>query len=251
MSISLDAASLGVLSSPQFVIAIALVVAAAAVVQVGLGMGFGLTAAPLLALIDPSLVPAPTLFLGMLTAAWAARAEYRSVQWSEVGLAVIGRLAGVAGGAAVLLVLVDRKTFTLIFGLLIAAAVVLSASGLRLHFTRPRLLAMGAASGLLGTLTSIGAPPIALIYQDRPATKARPTLSAFFAIGCAISLAGLFVSGWAGWNDVVLAGLMLPPMLAGLLIARLLKGRFDRRYRPALLAISGIAALMLIARGFA
>jgi hypothetical protein len=42
---------------------------------------------------------------------------------------------------------------------------------------------------------------------------------------------------------------MVPPMLAGVFAARRIGGRLDRRFRPALMAISGIAALILIARG--
>lgn len=251
MHLLLDAATQGVLASPGLVVAVTLIIAAGAVVQVGLGMGFGLTAAPLLALIDPSLVPAPTLFLGMLTSIWVAVGEADGIRWDEVGIGVVGRILGASAGTAILLVLVNRSAFMVVFGVLIAAAVVLSVSGWRAPFTRLNLLAMGAASGLMGTITSVGAPPLALIYQDKPAATARPTLAAFFAIGCAISLTGLFASGWAGLDDVVLAAIMLPAMLLGILVARLLKGRLDRRYRPALLAVSGIASVMLIARGLA
>ncbi len=103
----------------------------------------------------------------------------------------------------------------------------------------------------MATITSVGAPPLALIYQDRPPGEARPTLSAFFALGCLLALAGLAVSGHAGLRDVALAALMLPPMLAGIAIARRLRGRFDRRYRPALLAMAGMAAVLLVLRGIA
>lgn len=237
------------LGPPLLIAAVAAVVMAAAVVQAGLGMGFGLTAAPLLALLDPQLVPAPTLFLGMLTAGWGAWAERGAIRWDEVGIGMIGRVLGVAAATLLLAFLTDRKAFTLVFGLLVLVAVLLSASGRRLPFTRAGLVAMSGLSGLMATITSVGAPPLALIYQHRPPAEARPTLAAFFAIGCAIALTGLFASGWAGPRDVWLAALMLPPMFVGMQLARLLKGRFDRRYRPALLAISGLAALMLIAGG--
>jgi hypothetical protein len=110
---------------------------------------------------------------------------------------------------------------------------------------------MATVSGIMGTITSVGAPPLAIVYQDRPAAEARPTLAAFFALGCGISLAGLYLSGWADWRNFMLAIVMAPAMLAGLAVARRIGGRFDRRYRPALLAISGTAAIVLIARGLA
>jgi uncharacterized membrane protein YfcA len=134
---------------------------------------------------------------------------------------------------------------------MVGLAVAMSVFGRRIAFTRPNLVGMSALSGLMATITSVGAPPLALIYQDRPAGEARPTLAAFFALGCLFALAGLTATGHAGLRDVALAALMLPPMLAGLWVARRLRGRFDRRYRPALLAVAGVAAVLLIVRGVA
>jgi uncharacterized protein len=137
----------------------------------------------------------------------------------------------------------------LVFGTLIAIAVALSVSGWRIAFSRISVAAMSGVSGMMGTITSVGAPPMALIYQDRSARTARPTLATFFAFGCALSLVGLYATGWAGPHDLALAITMLPAMFAGIVAARFLRGRFDARYRPALLAISGMAAIVLIARG--
>ncbi|MFZ2101430.1 MAG: TSUP family transporter, partial [Oricola sp.] len=188
---------------------------------------------------------------GLATATWGALRERPVIRWNEVGIGVIGRLAGVAAATEILSNLPDRGTFMLVFGLMIALAVLLSVAGWRLAFSLPAMAAMSAVSGVMGTITSVGAPPLAIVYQDRPATQARPTLAAFFAIGCAISLAGLYLSGCAGWRDFGLALVMAPAMLAGVLFARVLRGRFDRRYRPALLAIAGVAATILIIRGIA
>ncbi|MCF8485411.1 MAG: sulfite exporter TauE/SafE family protein [Rhodobacteraceae bacterium] len=224
------------------------IVVFASVVQFGLGMGFGLTASPLLALIDPVLVPGATLMIGMMTSGWGAWRERGDIHWPEVGTASLGRFVGVAMATVVLAGLASRESFSLIFGAMIGAAVLLSVLGLRLRFTRTNLIAMALLSGLMGTITSVGAPPLAILYQDRAASAARPTLAAFFSIGCAMSLAGVYISGWAGWRDFGLAALMVPAMILGALIARKLAGRFDRRYRPLLLAIAGTAAAILILR---
>lgn len=234
---------------PLLLLAVFVIVLAASVVQAGLGMGFGLTAAPLLALIDPHLVPVPTLIIGMVTAAMGGWRERGSIIWPEVGIGVAGRLIGVALGALVLSQLHDRKAFMLVFGVMVAIAVILSLGGWRLAFSRTSLAAMGGLSGLMGTITSVGAPPLALIYQNRKPGTSRPTLSAFFAIGCAASLLGLALSGWAHVNDLWLALAMGLPMAIGLWLARRLGGHFDSRYRPALMAISGLAAAILIMRG--
>lgn len=240
-----------VTSSPALAALVLVIVFAASVVQFGLGMGFGLTAAPLLALIDPMLVPAPALFIGLLTSAWGAWRERAAVRWDEVVPAAFGRLLGVALSAAILSLAITRETFSLIFGSFVGLAVLLSVAGWRLAFTRRNLVAMATVSGLMGTITSVGAPPLAIVYQGRTAQEARPTLAAFFAIGCAISLAGLFATGWATGRDAGLALLMLPGVLAGALVARRIGTRLDRRYRPLLLSVAGLASALLILRGLA
>jgi uncharacterized membrane protein YfcA len=234
---------------PWLILLAFVILMVASIVQAGLGMGFGLTASPLLALIDPHLVPVPTLIMGMVTAGLGGWRERGSIIWPEVGIGMAGRLVGVACGALVLSLLVDRKAFMLVFGIMVGVAVLLSLSGWRWKFSTSSLVAMGWLSGLMGTITSVGAPPLALIYQDRQPGAARPTLSAFFALGCAASLAGLALTGWAHPGDLLIALAMVPPMLAGVFAARRIGGRLDRRFRPALMAISGIAALILIARG--
>ena len=217
--------------------------------QVGLGLGFGLTVAPLLALIDPELVPAPTLYLGMLTAGWAAMAERQAIVWREVNIATAGRVAGVVAGIAILASLRSEAGFQLVFGGMVLLAVLLSAGGWQLAFNTPSLASMGAISGLMGTITSVGAPPLALIYRGREPGAARPTLSAFFSIGCLASLIGLYAAGEAGLRDAFLAVLMLPPLFAGIALSRLIRGGFDRWYRFLLLAVSGVAGLLLVLRG--
>ncbi|RDC71423.1 sulfite exporter TauE/SafE family protein [Rhodovulum sp. 12E13] len=237
------------LGVPWLLAAVLAVVFVAAIVQINLGMGFGLTAAPLLALLDPALVPVPTLILGLFTASLGAWREREGIAWAEVLLGAPGRMAGVAAGAGLLALITGPRPFMLAFGTLIALALILSVSGWRMPFTRGRLLAMSALSGLMGTLTSVGAPPMALLYQHRPVQTARPTMAAFFAVGCVLSLAGLALAGWARPSHVLLAAIMAPGLLAGIFAARAAGRLVDRRFRPALLAVSGVAAAILVARG--
>ena len=141
--------------SIPLLILIVSIVAAGAVVQAGLGMGFGLTVAPLLALLDPALVPGPTLYVGLLSAILVMSKEIDQVNWREVKIGAVGRVIGVAIGALILSQLADIKTFMLVFGLLIAGAVVLSALGWKLAATIPNLLSMSSISGLMGIITSV------------------------------------------------------------------------------------------------
>jgi len=108
---------------------------------------------------------------------------------------------------------------------------------------------MGSISGLMGTITGVGAPPLALVYQGSYAGNARPTLAAIFAVGCACSLLALTVIGWVGLQEIVIAGLMVPPMLLGTVAGRKIRLNFKRQYQLHLLALSGAAAAILIAQG--
>lgn len=229
--------------------AVFVIVVAASAIQVGLGMGFGLMAAPVLVLIYPSLVPAPILWIGLATSAIVAWPNRALIRWPEVGIAACGRAAGVVAGVAILGAVSGTRAFSLVFGLLVGFAVLLSLIGWRPVFNRVSLAVMGAVSGTMGTITSVGAPPMAIVYKDRPASEARPDLGAFFAIGSALSLVGLYASGFAGLHDVALAATLLPPMLVGAVIARKMRAGFDRRFRPLLLCISGGAAILLVLDG--
>lgn len=234
---------------PWAALAVYGVIIVAAVVQSGLGMGFGMTAAPLLALINPELVPGPALWIATATAGLGAWRERANVDWAEVGVGTLGRIAGTALAVIVLSRVMDQKTFMLVFGLMIALAVGLSVSGWTLPFTRINLLLMTAVSGIIGTITSVGAPPLALVYHSRPPLIARPTLSAFFCLGCAISLLGLVLSGLSGIEDAKRAAVMAPAMVLGIAIAGPFRTRLTAQFRPALLGVAAIAAVILIIRG--
>lgn len=245
----LEFVPLASLANPWLLAAVLAIVFFGAIVQFGLGMGFGLTAAPLLAIIDPQLVPAPTLFMGFMTASIGALRERDQISWNEVGLGTIGRGIGIVVSVVILASLPNRNLFELIFGLLVGLAVVFSIAGWRLPFSNLNITAMGFVSGIMGTVTSVGAPPMAIVYQSRTAGSARPTLAAFFAVGCALSLIGLYVSGWANAKHFLTALIMLPGVGAGYLASRFLRGAFDASYRRYLLTITAVAAIVLIVRG--
>lgn len=225
------------------------IVFAGAIVQAGLGMGFGLTVAPILALLDPVLVPASALYLGTATSVAGAWSERSNIVWREVTTCLLGRVIGILFGLYILVGLTGLKTFSLVFGVIILFAVLLSAAGWKLALNLQNLFSMGVVSGFTGVITSVGAPPLALIYQHQPALQSRATLATFFASGGFISLVALHVVGLANLTHFWLALFMAPAAIAGTLAGRRLKTGFDRRYRVFLLGIAVVASLMLIYRG--
>jgi len=136
-----------------------------------------------------------------------------------------------------------------VFALLILAMVAVSLAGVHIRAGRPQLLIGGVAAGIVGTMFGVHGPPIALVLQHEPTERLRATLCAFFAVGCTISLAALAAIGAFGVAQAMRGVLLLPGVLIGLLAAPLLRRHLDRRRaRIAVLAISSLSALALLAR---
>lgn len=229
----------------------ALVVAVGACLQGSVGFGFGSFAAPLLAIIDRDLVPGPLLAVALpLTLLIAAR-DHETLDLRAVRWAIVGRLPGTAlGVAAVAALPADGLTIT--FCLLVLLAVALSLSGRRLRPTPRTLVGAGLASGIMGTATSIGAPPLALVYQDAPGARLRATLAGFFVVGASLSVAGLALAGELRGGEVRSATVLLVPVVAGFVASRPAARVLDAGWtRPAVLAVSSASALFLLARELA
>ena len=114
------------------------VVAFGAVVQGAVGYGMALIAAPILALIDPTLVPVPVLMLASAHSVLAVVRDGRHADWRGVGWAMLGRLPGIALGVLAVLTL-SQRAFSLLIGLCVLAFV-----GLSLLVWRPQPLALPA-----------------------------------------------------------------------------------------------------------
>lgn len=219
-----------------------------ATLQGSIGFGLGLFSVPILLLIEPRFIPAPLLLASVVLTLLLTHRERHTVIWGDLKWALGGRVVGI-GLAALLLIVVPSDRFAVPAGVLVLAAVGLSASGLHLP-PRPRtLIGAGVLSGLLGTAVSIGGPPMALIYQRESGPRLRGTLSAFFVIGVLLSLIGLRLAGRFGTSDVARAATLVPGILAGFAISRHTAHRLDRGFtRPAVLIVSAAASLFVILR---
>ena len=235
-------------SLAQMVLA-SLVIFVATSVQVGVGIAFGLIAGPLLALIDLEFVPVPVLFLTFCTSIVAFWGERKGVQWNELKFAISGRIMGSVAGMMVLSMIPGEKAFMLIFGLIIALAVLVSISGLVIPFNLKSVGIAGMVSGFSASITSVGGPPMAVVYQNQKSTYARPTLQTFFAVGSFSTICILAVGGHVELRHAMLAALLLPSLAMGFWAGPKLRPFFDRSFRPFLLGTAAIAAAMLIARG--
>ncbi|MGH8964098.1 MAG: sulfite exporter TauE/SafE family protein, partial [Actinomycetes bacterium] len=72
------------------IVAAGLVVALGALVQGAVGYGMALVAAPLLALVNPALVPVPLILLTSVHAVLAVIRDGRHADWPGIGWAMLG-----------------------------------------------------------------------------------------------------------------------------------------------------------------
>ncbi len=216
---------------------IGVIVALAACVQGAIGFGLGMLAAPLIALIAPELLPGTVLVLATFLSLSAMLRERSRIDWGIVGWASLGRIPGSLLGAAVVALLPPAG---LTLGL--AAAVLLGVLGSALGWSPRRttgtLLMAGGASGVLGTATSIGGPPMALVLRGEEPAVVRATMSGCFVVGCLLSLGSLLGVGALTGAQLRAAALLLPFVLLGLLASGLVNRRVDGRrlYRGAVAA---------------
>ncbi len=222
------------------------IVAIGATLQGSVGFGLGMVGAPLLILIDPRFVPAPLLCASVVLTLSLTHRERRSIEFSDLKWALIGRIVGV-GIAAAFLAVVSGERIALVFGILVLLAVGISVSGIHLKPTSRTLVVAGTLSGFMGTTVSIGGPPMALVYQNQSGPRIRGTLSAYFTVGVAISLTALHFVGRFGTQELLLAAVFLPGVALGFWISRHTSSLLDRGYtRAAVLAVSASAAVVVV-----
>jgi uncharacterized protein len=225
-------------------------VAIGACIQGTLGFGLGLIAAPVLALVDKDLIPGPLLLIGVVTTTTVFLRERGSVDWRGMKWAIVGRVAGTAVGAWAV-VAFSKDALIVALSLSVILGVIMSVAGWNFRPTTTSLIGAGTLSGIMGTLTSIGGPPMALVYQKESAQRLRSTLAGFFLIGATLSLASLFAGGEFGWHELRLGVALIPGLVIGLGSSRRMARFLDNRYtRPAVLGFSALSSLTLLIQIF-
>ena len=234
------------LTTAEWVILGAAVIAGSAV-QSSLGFGLNVVVAPVAALIDPQLVPAPLLLLGTLHVAGLGWAERGNLRLRLGWWVLLGRFPGVAI-AVWLLASVSIGAIEVLFGVMLLSVIALSFVRRIIHPTRATLVAAGVVSGVSGTTVAVGGPPVALVFAESP--TARADITSVIVIGTATSLAGLALAGEIGGDDVRIAAALIPAMLFGFVAGRFIAPRLNPdRTRVTVYAIATIAAVAVLLRG--
>ena len=234
--------------SPLEIASVVAVVTVAACLQGAIGFGMALVAAPILVLIEPALVPGPLIASAFVLVVCIAVRDRSHVDFGTVRFSMLGNAVGAATGASVVAML-DPQAFGILFGLLVLLGVGLSAAGLHIAVTPGSALGAGLLGGFMSSTSSIGGPPMALVYQHHGADRFRGTLSAYFVFSTVVSVGALTVAGVFGWEQLRLAAWLVPGQLLGFALSHPMKRVLEGwSIRPFVLGLSAVAALVLLGR---
>lgn len=238
------------MSDEAFLLIAGAAVVIGATVQASLGLGLGLVAAPVVALLDPSLMPGAVLVTTAALPALTLISEWRHIDVRGMLWALGGRLIGTVGGVWVVAVLAPR-TLSAAVGVMVLVTVGLTVRTVRISPAPATLSIAGAISGVSGTATSIGGPPIAIVYQHEPGPRVRSTLSGYLVVGVIVSLAALALGGQLHQREVVAGAALLPFVLVGFILSRHVRRLIaGPRLRNALLLLVTISGVVLIGQSF-
>lgn len=238
-----------VLGLTPFVLAVLVVtVLLGAAVQGLVGLGVGLVAAPVTTLLAPDLMPGLLLWLSAVMPLVTLVREHDAIDWRGLGWSVPARIPGTVVGVAFVAWFSERELGVAV-GVMVLVAVALTVRTVRLPVNRATLMSAGFVSGVTGTATSIGGPPLALLYQHREPRQIRCTLSVYFVCGAALSLTGLGVGGSLESRELLLALVLMPCLVGGFLVSGVLRRRVDPDHiRYGVLVVCGLSALVLLVR---
>jgi len=211
------------------------------------GQGFGMIAAPLVALVAPHMLPTALLVLGAVVGYRAMRADFSAVNLSELPAGMAGRALGAVLAAWLAGALIGSGSIGIAIALVVFTAIGLSLAGLRVAISRISLFVAGLAAGLMGTLTAIGAPPMALLYQHEDRKRSAAMQNSFFMFGMVVSFAALFWQGLVRLDHIGFAILLAPAVFAGLAASNIINRVLgDFPARPIALGLAGVSASLLL-----
>ncbi|MCO4758440.1 MAG: sulfite exporter TauE/SafE family protein [Oceanospirillaceae bacterium] len=233
------------ISDPLLFATALIAVTLGAILQSLTGIGIAVIAAPVLVLIDSAFLPAPILSLGCTLCVLNTFRYRQKLQFGNTRLALYGRLPGVLIGIT-LLTLLPQSLLMIGFALLIMLSVGLTYRHIKLQQSPRNLMVAGFFSGVMGTTTSVGGPPIALVYQNSEPQQARAELGLYFLIGTLMSLSVLAWSGHFTEEQVTLTLQMIPGVGLGFLVSILLDSRFKSSYLKPVIALLSLGSSMAI-----
>ncbi len=203
--------------------------------------------APIMTLVAPGWVPGTVLLIGLVVGLGSVMGARDAIVLKDLPPGFSGRLVGAAVAASVASLVVGSAALPIIVGGIVLFAVALNLLGLRLPITTTSLAGAGFTAGIMGTLSGIGAPPMAILYANVEARRSAATQNAFFGFGMVVSITALVVVGLIRAPQLALAASLAPLVPVTLFATRPLAKRVERgSIRPWALGLSTISAIILL-----
>ena len=220
-----------------------------AFVQSTIGFGLAIIAAPLLYMIDPMFVPGPLIACGFLLALPMAIQNISSLQFKGVSIALMGRVPGTYIGILILATL-SPASLSIGIGAMVLMATLLTWTTIDITPSRGNFLIAGFLSGVAGTATSIGGPPVAILLQNQKAKAIRGNLAAYFIFSSTMSTVALAMSGHYTADHLLLSAYLVPGLILGFTLGHMAIKTFALdSIRPAILSMCLIAGMAAVIRG--
>jgi len=239
--------------SPGQIVLVAAIIFAGHFVKGFSGFGSAIVAAPLLALFMPLRAIVPLMALVSLPAgAYMVIATWRHIDWRETLLVSVGMIVTTWIGMQVLLT-VENQVLKQAFAVA-TVLFVLPALWDRRPVRRRRAhplatLLVGTVAGLTGVLFAVPGPPVVLYFtytMTDDVNRFRGTLSAIFLSNALIQVVAFAGEGVLTADLLLLAGVLMPSLLAGLWVGSWLVQRVQvRRFRQAVAGILIANAVLL------
>ncbi len=228
-------------------VAVAAALFGGGVVQRCVGFGMVVSAFPVLAMVEPALVPRSTLVAGAAVATYNAWLSRGAVPWREVGWLLLGRLPGLAIGLWALSRM-SPTTIAVTGGVVVIGSVIASLTAPAIARNRATLALTGTVSSIFGVTLSIGGPFLSLLYQREDGERVRSVMSFMMLTAGPVNLALLFAAGQMQPVDVRTGLALMPFAFAGLWVGALALPWVDERIRPIILWICVFATAIALTR---
>lgn len=219
-----------------------------ALLQAVTGLGAGLIVVPLLAILSVELIPGPMIFGSLALSASMAFFGRKSIDFTNMPKIIFCLLVGTLL-AAVLISVVAFDKLGLLFGIFILGAVGLSLKMPKFSMNVKGMMVASVLSGFMGTAAGIGAPVLAMAYQNHNGASLRATLAFLYFVASVTMLVVLHFAGRFGENEIISGFYLMPGFIAGYFVSPKLVKFIDKGYaRPSVLVLSTISAGLLIWR---
>lgn len=236
--------------SIELIILVNVIVLLGSLIQGVVGYGIGMFCAPLLFMINPEFVPGPMVLISTVMTVIMLLRDKSDLKVDQVSWTMLGGFFGVVI-AGVILNMVSVKQFQVVFGSLILLAVIISIIGYSPKINKLTTTLAGYLSGFMGTLTAVGGPPVALLYQNVKAAQLKANLAAFFLFLNIVIISTLLWINKLSLEHLYLFMIAIPGLILGFYLSSIASkyvGPAQLRY--FILSFSALSGLGTIIKAF-